>query len=144
MSLLLLFRKKARSARLLACKHALWRLTVATTFLRICPRCEYHYVLEMLHNHDRSVERFFNTHFLPYTFYTRFFISLHVIHHKITWKKESFCTLLLTYSALTFFAFSKYFFWYFLLRIFFTSFEVSSSAVMQSALFLYFLNCTDR
>ena len=38
MPLLLLFRKKARSARLFACKRAHGRLTVATTFLRVCLR----------------------------------------------------------------------------------------------------------
>lgn len=42
----LLFRKKARSACLFACKRAPGRLTVATTFLRVCLRrkhsfCEY-------------------------------------------------------------------------------------------------------
>ena len=38
MPLLLLFRKKARLARLFACKRAHGRLTVATTFLRVCLR----------------------------------------------------------------------------------------------------------
>ena len=31
------FCKKARSARLFACKRTHWRLTVATAFLRVCP-----------------------------------------------------------------------------------------------------------
>ena len=38
MPLLILFHKKARSARLFACKRAHGRLTVATTFLRVCLR----------------------------------------------------------------------------------------------------------
>ena len=56
MPLLLLFRKKSRSARLFVCKRTHLRLTVATNFLRSCLRHRVSYVfLSSSFNHTLSM-----------------------------------------------------------------------------------------